>query len=298
MKTLKLKSILFSLMAIAMLTVFLSSCEKDTLSLDTPINLEKAPFNKEVVVKNKDGIFTFDVSSNNKKIMSAFNENSISFTFLDETEIIKIEEKILGRNEAQESSIDLEKQELDERKSNFVGISLSKIDGVNHFEAIPPYKFSLDVDVLDAIRDTEAITIFDFKPDVQVNGSINDRMAYTLWQFNKQVSMYGDCGKAKTITKNYWAKWGSSEYDPLSTSEFKCFAWINPCCKLSNASSGANSTWIRRIEVWQDVLPYFYAMSNNCGGAWGNANICNNQQDQPSLCTSNSTYYPNGCPLY
>jgi len=38
MKNLKLKSILFSLMAIAMVTVFLSSCEQDIV--ETPTNLE------------------------------------------------------------------------------------------------------------------------------------------------------------------------------------------------------------------------------------------------------------------
>jgi len=290
MKSLKLKSILFSLMAVLIVSVFLVSCEEDYPKQDnnTPlINLEDAPFKKEIVTKSDDGTFTFEISSNNEKIMEAIDENSASFTFLDEYELNELLEQELIGGEADEQieSIDFKEESIEGRP--YIGISLNKMITVDEdIDEIPPYKIQLGEAILDELRELKAVTVFDFQNNVEINDVIENRDVTTLWSNNKRVAIKGDCGNDKTATWNYWSNYGSSSYEWLHRSEFKCNAQITPCCKGSNSSSGNNSTWVRRVNVFQDVAPKIYGYSKDCYGS----TYCSNYEKD-----SCSGYSPSGC---
>jgi len=291
MKISKLKSILFSLMAIAMVTVFLSSCEKENHNQDessTLINLEDAPFKKEIVTKSDDGTFIFEISSNNEKIMKAVNESSVSFTFLDEYELNKLSEKEPAGEEVdkQIKPQDATKEELLEERP-YIGISLTKMmTSDEDIDEIPPYKLQLGEIILNVLRELKAVTVFDFQANVEINDVIDSRV--TLWNNNKRVAIHGDCGTAWTWTRNYYAFYGSSSAISLGSSSFKCDARITPCCVGSTSSSGSGSTWIRRVTVTQDVAPSIYGYDNSC---WGQDHCMN------ATWSGCNGYYPNGCHL-
>jgi len=289
MKFLKLKSILFSLITIAMVTVFLTSCEKNNSQQDdylSEINLEDAPFKKEVVTKNDDGAFIFEISSNNEKIMNSINENTVSFTFLDENELNELPQRgtMIEQTDDQSESQVNEDESLEGRP--YIGISLTKmITSDEDINEIPPYKLQLDQSILKVIKELKAVTVFDFQPDVEINSVIQNRV--NLWSNNKKVGILGDCGYTKTRTRNYWAYYGQSKTaGQLSSSHFKCDSWISACCKGSNSSYGSNSGWVRKVIVTQDVAPSIFGSSNSCHG---NSDCYNFQSNS---CTG---YYPYGC---
>jgi len=75
MKILKLKSFLFSLMAIAMVTIFLTSCEKN--DIETP-NIDTVKISEdEVIITQNQNLSTFESQENNQKDITSYQESFV-----------------------------------------------------------------------------------------------------------------------------------------------------------------------------------------------------------------------------
>jgi len=90
MKNFKLKSIFFSLLAVIMVTVFLSSCEDDPVENEKPYGFvennedsslmqTEGEFKKQVVLKDETGKneVTLSISCDDKDILALYNEGSL-----------------------------------------------------------------------------------------------------------------------------------------------------------------------------------------------------------------------------
>jgi len=99
MKNFKLKSILFSLATIVMVTVFLSSCEDDRVetekpegvveeNIDNSLMQTQGAFKKEIVLKDETGKneVTLSISCDDKEILALHNEGSLIIKPIFETD--------------------------------------------------------------------------------------------------------------------------------------------------------------------------------------------------------------------
>jgi|GEM_PF-2233027 len=290
MKILKLKSILFSLMAIAMVTVFLSSCEKDyaitEADYDNPsyINEIKA----QGINDSKDFQFIFEIASNNEKLAYSFKNESITMEFLNQKAIDEINQKESdSENNTGPQNPDQENEETS-NGNDFVRITLKEIVAPHSLSEMPPYELNINPKVNEIIKEMKAITVLDFEQSVPVTNINQPNSRVDFYNKNKRIHLKGDCGKAWTKTRNYWAYTGSdNKYDLIPDGEddnitwFKCNRYIAVCCLNSNSNK-----WVRRVTVLRDVLAGYTELSNSCDGF----SYCALNADN-----SFSGYYPNGC---
>lgn len=296
--------------ALIMAVFFLVSCEKEdvtnpinsTTVLDksskdshTPIDVSKAPYQKEITTKgigeSRRYDFTFKIASNDANLLRSFDNSSITFEFLNDKAVGDILQQSSPSTDMQNNEKPSMGDDVTVRNSNtYVAVTLIKINSPLELATLPAYDMRLSEKALDAIRAMKAQTIFDFG-EIQVYSSDNSRACSpcSIWNNNKVVKILADCGSVGTRTDNYWAYTNSNTIYYLNSSNwnnvagnytgFKCNSIISSCCVNSSA-------WVRRVLVLQDVVTGLYGMNANCiYGSW-----CG-----PSSSSNCSGYYPNGC---
>jgi len=292
MKILKLKPILFSLMAIAIVTVSLISCEYDPVDpiladYDNPSHV------KEVSIKgineSKDFQFKFEIASNDETLVNSFSKESITMEFLSQQVVEDLlNDELESKNNTGPQHPEQE-NENDLKGNSFVKITLKQITTSNTLTEVPPYEIHLSPEVNEVIKAMKATTVLDFEQTIKVanDSKPSSKVGYIeLWNYNKRVHLRGDCGTNWTGTKNYWAENGKS-YDSnkvLSETWFKCDIYIAVCCR--NVVANTRDAYIRRVTVIGDVLSSYTALSSSCSGF----TYCTSSAD--NYC---SGYYPAGC---
>lgn len=278
---------------------YATSCkEKDTeiipehLSrIDDVENLESilpaTPFQKITTVKTTDQAgectLTFRFTSNDQSLVEAFDDQSVNFRFLNESEVYEIDQQSAKEDflpEKPNSTEDPEQPTKLEIDRKVLKVSLVKIASSYEMSHLPAYEFGFSERIVDLIRQANAATVFEFGQIEVFSAETNSRACNpcTIWDNNKRVKILGDCGNVKTKTDNYTAPTGQSQpLSYLNTTTFKCNATIGSCCRPGK--------WIRTILVLQDVVVKLKGLSNSCSNE-----IC------PKIENNNcSGYYPNGC---
>ena len=274
---------LFTLIAV---TLMMASCEKEGILSpmeqsksesisDTRIDLTQnivPDFSKQIEIKTDKYTCIFDVGSNSSELLAAFDEKSLSMSFINPEE----EMALLERGERENSAFQADTPNLNVNDSDFlegdrkyIRVELVAINTSKTLLEIPPYKLTFSDEVLKAIKNANAATIIDFE-DVKTNAPSK---AFTLWNNNKIVVLIGDNppygnGTRWTKARNYYARYGQSypRYY-LNKSWFPSYDFTSTCCK-------SGSKWVRRVVVVYDVVKSVQGWSNYCGGSGSCYSFC------------------------
>jgi len=284
MKISKLKSILFSLMAITLVTVFLSSCEKE--ESNSILDYDNPSHTKEISImginKSKDFQFKFEIAANDEALLESFNNESITMEFLSKDKVDDLVNE--EHNTENYSGSQSPEEEGISNRDIFVRIKLTEIIAPQAMSEMLPYELNINPKVNEVIKEMKAITVLDFEqsiPITNIDQPISSRVDFD--SYNKRIHLRGDCGVDGTLTKNYWA-WTNeptNEDKVINNTYFKCNRYIAVCCKPNSRFQ-----WVRRVTILQDVLAGYTTISNSCG----NFDYCELNADN-----SCSGYYPNGC---
>jgi len=259
MNILKLKSILFSLMAIAMVTVFLSSCKKDfsedplnpeqelvnsDYEIDEP-NIPTGNFISKLTLKDEKGfvdIALISVSTNNEEIYKQFTSENFK------AELITLAESEKLANENVE--------DIDERSEN-VDESLLNTD--EHFFTVNILEEYLNDDVfikytfgsglLSVLKKYKAKTYFQFSPES------SDALESRNRVFANAFTAYGDGGSVKTKLRIGIDYCGGLDWFYNTNSGFYNY-YAFKTCQWPFASRDTKR--YTTFTVTQDVLESFY----------------------------------------